>query len=478
MATAAARDEMMDELRPDLCVIGAGAAGLAVAAGAVQMGASVVLIERGKMGGDCLNYGCVPSKALLAAGHAASAIRDAGRFGIAAGAPTIDYARVHDHVRGVIAEIAPNDSAERFERLGVTVLRAEARFTGPRTVEAAGRSIRARRFVVATGSSPAVPPIPGLDSVPYHTNGTIFETNDLPRHLVIVGGGPIGAELAQAFRRLGARVTVIEMLRLLGNDDPELAGIVRESLARDGVGLREGARVLRVERVAVIEEHGAERRIEGSDLLIAAGRRANLAGLGLEEAGIAASPKGIKVDSRLRTTNRRVFAVGDAAGAYQFTHVALAHAEIVIRNALFRLPAHVDYRAVPWVTYTEPELAQVGLTEAQARQRHGAVRVLRWPFADNDRARAERTAEGLVKIVASRRGRVLGAGICSPHAGEVIQSWVLAVARGMSIRAMAGVVLPYPTLGEAGKRAAGEFYTAALFGARTRFLVRLLSRLG
>jgi len=474
---------MSADLVPDLCIIGAGAAGLAVAAGAVQMGASVVVIERGKMGGDCLNYGCVPSKALLAAAHAAAAIRGAGRFGIAVGAPEIDYARVHAHVHGVIAEIAPNDSVERFEGLGVTVLRAEARFTGRRTVEAGGRVIRARRFVIATGSSPAIPPIPGLDTVPYHTNETIFETASLPRHLVIVGGGPIGTELAQAFRRLGSRVSVIEMLRLLPNDDPELAAIVRASLARDGVELHEGVRVVRIERApdgiaAIVADAAGERRIAGTDLLIAAGRRPSLAGLGLEAAGIAATPKGITVDARLRTTNRRVFAVGDAAGAYQFTHVALAHAGIVIRNALFRLPARMDYRAVPWVTYTDPELAQVGLTEDRARERHGAVRVLRWPLADNDRARAERATEGLVKIVVGRGGRILGAGICGAHAGEVIQPWVLAVARRMPIRAMAGVILPYPTLGEAGKRAAGEYYASALFGARTRFLVRLLARLG
>ncbi len=467
----------------DLCIIGAGSGGLSVAAGAAQMGASVVLIEKAEMGGDCLNFGCVPSKSLIAAAAAADSVRRADRFGVRAGGPTVDYRRVHDHVHAVIAAIAPHDSQARFEGLGVTVIRAAARFVAPRRVEAGDHQVAARRFVVATGSAPAVPPIPGLDSVPFHTNETIFATTVLPAHLIVIGGGPIGMELAQAYRRLGSRVTVVEAFAALGKDDPELARVVSDAVVRDGVALYQQTRLLRVERVAggvaaVVADGSGARRIEGSDLLVAAGRRPVTDGLGLAEAGIAFTGKGITVDAALRTTNRRVYAIGDVAGGLQFTHMAGHHAGVVLRNALFRLPAKVERRAIPWVTYTAPELAQVGLTEAAARERYGTIRVLRAAFSDNDRARAELSAEGLVKVVTTGRGRVLGAGIVGPHAGELIQLWVLAVAQGLGIGAIAGMIAPYPTLGEASKRAAGAFYTPTLFGPRSRWLVRALRLLG
>jgi len=477
---------MAKRIEADLCVIGAGSGGLSVAAGAAQMGARTVLIEKGRMGGDCLNYGCVPSKALLAAGHAAEAVRRAPRFGVAAGEPAVDSERVYAHVRGAIAAIAPNDSVERFEGLGVTVLKAAARFVGPREVEAGDAVVRARRFVVATGSSPVVPPIPGLAGTPYFTNETIFEAGRLPAHLVIVGGGPIGTEMAQAHRHLGARVSLLEKGTILPKDDPELVDAVRRRLIEEGVDLLEGVAVTRVEtteagvRVHFADAAGAAGHVEGSHLLVAAGRRPTVDGLNLEAAGIAHSARGIEVDARLRTTNRRVFAVGDVTGGYQFTHMAGYHAGIVIRNALFRLPAKVDTRAVPWVTYTRPELAQVGLTEAAARQKlaAGDLRILRWAYAENDRAQAEGETDGLIKVVADRRGRVLGAGIVGPHAGESIQTWILAISRGLKVGAVASMIAPYPTLGEINKRAAGSFYTAALFGPRTRKLVRLLARLG
>lgn len=476
----------MKEMRCDLCVIGAGSGGLSVAAGAAQMGADTVLIERGAMGGDCLNTGCVPSKALIAAAKAAEAVRRAGRFGVNGHEPavdfgTVDFSKVHGHVRSVIDSIAPHDSQERFEGLGVRVIRAAARFTGPDAVEAGGTVVRARRFVLATGSRPAVPPVPGLADVPFLTNETLFERNAAPGHLIVLGGGPIGVEMAQAHRRLGARVTVLEKGTLLPKDDPELVEIVRHRLALEGVHTIESAAVARVERagngIAVRLDDG--RRIEGSDLLVATGRAPNVEGLGLDAAGIACTDKGVAVDARLRTTNRRVFAVGDVTGGPAFTHVAGQHAAVVIRNALFRLPARVDYGALPWVTYSDPELAQVGLTEAAARERHGkGVRVLRAPFSGNDRARTEDAAEGLVKLVATKRGRLLGAGIVGPQAGEQIALWCLAVAKGMGVGDVANLTLPYPTLSEAGKRAAGGFYTPTLFGPRTRRLVRLLNWFG
>ncbi len=474
---------MAEQLKVDICVIGGGSGGLSVAAGASQMGAKVVLIEKGKMGGDCLNYGCVPSKALLAAGHAAEAIRRSGPFGVGAGKPEISSERVYAHVRNVIAAIAPNDSVERFEGLGVKVIQAPARFTGPTGVAAGDYSISARRVVVATGSSPFVPPLAGLDDVPYFTNETIFEAGALPGHLIIVGGGPIGMEMAQAHGRLGAKVTVLEMFSIMPKDDPELVDVVRNRLAAEGIDIREKVKVSRLEKTetgvrVIVGDGGSETTLDGTHVLIAAGRRPNVDGLDLEAAGIAYSPKGIEVDARLRTTNKKVFAIGDVIGGYQFTHVAAYHAGIVIRNALFRLPAKADHSSVPWVTYTDPELAQVGMTEEIARQSHGQVRVLRWPFSDNDRARAERHTEGLAKVVALPGGRILGASIVGPRAGELIQTWVLAMSAKLKIGAVASMIAPYPTLGEVNKRAAGSFYTDKLFSDRTKWLVRFLSRFG
>ena len=467
-------------IAPDLCVIGAGSGGLAVAAGAAQMGAEVVLVERGAMGGDCLNFGCVPSKSLLAAARIADLWRRGTALGIAYAPPRINFAAVGDSVQQVIAAIAPNDSIERFEGLGVRVLRAEARFTGPRTARAGEVEIRPRRFVIATGSQPAIPAIPGLDRVAYLTNESVFANRALPEHLIIIGGGPIGIEMAQAHCRLGARVTVLDVGPLLPHDDVELAADLAERLCGEGIvthprveiaGIERDGEVIRV-RLASGEE------IAGSHLLVAAGRRPTIEALDLAAAGIAATAKGITVDARLRTTNRRAFAVGDVAGGPQFTHVALYHAGIVIRNALFRIPAKVDYRALPWVTYTDPELAQVGLTEAAARAVERAPRVLRWRFAENDRAQTERETQGLVKVVVRSNGRVVGASILGPGAGDLILPWALAISQKLKIGAMANLIVPYPTRGEASKRAAGSYYAPRLFSGRTRRLVRLLARFG
>jgi pyruvate/2-oxoglutarate dehydrogenase complex dihydrolipoamide dehydrogenase (E3) component len=334
--------------------------------------------------------------------------------------------------------------------------------------------------VLATGSRASVPPIPGLDQLPYLTNETIFERRTAPSHLIVIGGGPIGVEMAQAHRRLGAQVTVLQKSTILPKDDPDLAEIVRNRLRSDGIDLREGVEIERVGRhgngIAVDLRGGG--RVEGSDLLVAAGRQANVDGMGLEAAGIEFTSKGVTTDARLRTTNRRVFAVGDVAGGPQFTHIAGYHAGIVIRNALFRLPAKVDYSALPWVTYTDPELAHVGLNEAAARKAHGDVRVLTWSLAENDRAQAERETDGRVKVVILPNGRILGASIVAPHAGELIQVWCLAISQKLKIGAIASMITPYPTLGEAGKRAAGSFYTPKLFSDRTRRLVSFLGRFG
>ncbi len=474
---------MDDALATDLCVIGAGSGGLSVAAGAVQMGARVVLVEKGRMGGDCLNFGCVPSKSLIAAARAAETIRTSRRYGVNGYRPEIDFGKIHDQVHGVIAAIAPNDSVERFEGLGVTVIRAAASFTGPREIEAGGRRIQARRFVIAAGSSPAIPPIPGLADVPYLTNESIFDLREAPEHLIVIGGGPIGAEMAQAHRRLGVRVTQISRGRFLPKDDPELVDVVRSRFAADGVELLEDAEPTRVEAeangVAVLAEHdGDSMRFAGSHLLVAAGRSANVGGLNLGAAEVEYSARGIVVDCRLRTSNRRIFAIGDVTGGYQFTHMAGYQAGIVIRNALFMLPAKVDDSAVPWVTYTDPELAHVGLHEAEARDRHGdRVSALRWPFAENDRAQTERDTEGFIKVVLGRGCRILGASIVGAGAGDQLGLWSLAISQELKIGAIAGLILPYPTRSETAKRAAGEYYAPKLFSARTRTLVRLLQKL-
>ena len=470
----------MTTLTPDVCVVGAGSAGLVVAAGAAQLGLDVVLVERAEMGGDCLNHGCVPSKALIAAAKMAQAQRDGAIFGITPVEPTVDFTRVMDHVAEVIAAIAPNDSVERFEKLGVRVLREEARFIGRSELQAGPHRIRSRRIVLATGSRPTTPPIPGLVEAGFLTNETIFANRTLPAHLIVIGGGPIGLEMAQAHRRLGSRVTGLEVADFLAKDDPELAAVVVARLRSEGIDLRDRTRIARVDRspegIGVILESGE--RLEGSHLLVAAGRTPVVDGLDLDKAGVAHTAKGITVDASLKTSNRNVWAIGDCNGLYAFTHMAGYEASLFIRGALFRLPARLDGAIVPWATYTDPELAQVGLSERQAREAHGnGMKVLRWGLAENDRAQTERTTAGMVKAITDRRGRILGAAIVAPHAGELIQPWCLAISKRLKISAMASFVPPYPTLGEASKRAAGSYFTEALFGARTRWLVRLLSRL-
>lgn len=470
-------------IKTDICVIGGGSGGLSVAAGAAQMGAQVVLVEGHKMGGDCLNYGCVPSKALLAAADRAFIGVGNKPFGVAASHPKVDFAAVMAHVRETISAIEPVDSVERFGGLGVRIIEETGKFIGHKTLKAGPHTITAKRFVIATGSTAALPEIRGLKSAPYVTNETVFALTRQPKHLLVLGGGPIGAEMAQAFRRLGSEVSLFEAQALLGREDGELSAHVRAQLIEDGVAVHEGVQIEAVsssgkgarQKITLTLSNG-EKRV-GDTLLVAAGRKPNLAALDLDKAGVAVSDHTaphILVDKRLRTSNRKIFAIGDVNGGPQFTHAAGYQAGIVIRNMLFFLPAKVNYAALPRVTYTNPELASVGLSEAQARQDYAAIKVLRWPFDENDRARAERDMRGMVKVITTRNGKILGASIVGKNAGDLLAPWTMALAQGLPISAMAGVIAPYPTRGEASKRAAGDYYTPTLFGPRTRKIVGLL----
>ncbi len=478
----------MSLLKPDLCVIGAGSGGLSVAATAAAFGVPVVLVEKAAMGGDCLNVGCVPSKALIASAARAAAMRELENFGLSAVEPQVQQAGVHAHIRRTIAAIAPNDSAERFAALGVQVIRAEARFIDRRTLEAGGQLIQARRFVVATGSAPRVPAIPGLAEVPYLTNETVFDLTRKPEHLIVVGGGPVGVELAQAHRRLGSRVTLIESSTILAREDDEGVGFVRRALLAEGVTLLEGATALKVMKSGkagvelVVLAADGERSVIGSHLLIAAGRRPVLDQLGLDAARIASDAQGIVVDRGLRSSNRRVYAIGDcaggAAGDARFTHVANYHAGLVIRSALFRLRARVEPRILPRVTYCAPEMACVGLGEIEARAAHRTVQTLRWPFAENDRAKATGESGGMIKVTADAKGRILGAMIVGAHAGELITPWTLAISQGLKLADIAGTVMPYPTLSEVSRRVTITSFAPLTIRPAVRRVIRLLRIFG
>lgn len=463
-------------LTPDICVIGAGAAGLSVASTAALLGVSVVLVERGAMGGDCLNAGCVPSKAMIAAANTAATMRGAGRFGIKAVKPAINHDALLDHIGDVIGEIAPVDSVERYRALGVRVIQESARFTDSRTVEAGGIRICARRFVIATGAGAAIPPIPGLTDVPYLTNETIFKIPETPKRLVIIGGGPIGMELAQAHQRLGCDVTIIEGAHILRNEDPELADVARRALLRDGVRILEGTKILRVQQAGSgvtldIERESGPAMLNASHILVATGRRPRLEDLNLEKAGVQFSPAGITVGNDLKTSNRRIYAIGDCCGGPQFTHAAGYQAGLVIRSVLFRQSVRTNYDTLPRVTYTAPEIATVGLSEEAARKAHRNVLTLRFPFSENDRARTEGHTEGLVKVTVDGKGRILGAAIAGAHAGEMISLWTLAIGQGLRIGAIADTVFPYPTFSEASKRAALQSFAPKL---RSPWLPRIL----
>jgi len=474
---------MTTRIEADIAVIGGGSGGLSVAAGASQMGANVVLIEHNKMGGDCLNVGCVPSKSLLAAAKSVYQIQQTEKFGVSTQEIEIDFSKVMQHVKSVINAIASNDSVERFEGLGVKVILSDAKFLNLNTIIAGEYEVTAKRFVIATGSSPFVPPIPGLKDVEFYTNETIFDLTEKPSHLIIIGGGPIGCELAQAFLMLGCKVTVLEMFNILPRDDADLVKILQKNFIDQGLEIHENIKILEilkddVNKIAInIESQGERKTISGSHILVATGRRPIINTLNLESAKVDYSPKGIQVDQYLRTSNKKIYAIGDCAGPYLFTHIAGYHAGIVIKNILFKLFAKVDYSVVPWVTYTEPEFAQVGLIEKEAVQKYKDCRVLIWDFVENDRAQTEKETMGKIKVITDKKGNILGVSILGKNAGELLLPWIILMQNKLKISKMTDCIVPYPTLSEISKRAAGQFYTPFLFSDKMKKWVRLIQRI-
>ena len=472
------------KIKADLVVIGAGSGGLSVASGAAQLGLNVVLFEKGEMGGDCLNTGCVPSKALLAAAKTAKTMRNAAKFGIAPAEPEVDWEAVKAHVNGIIEQIAPVDSQERFEGLGVNVIREYASFKDENTIESETTEVKARRIVIAAGSHAFVPPITGMNTLPYVTNETLFSLPEFPSHLVILGGGPIGVEMAQAFRRLGADVTVIEMAKALGNADPVHAAKAIEALQAEGVSILEGHKAVEVfgqpGDISVKVEHDGEKKtISGSHLLVAVGRVSALDGLNLEAGGVEHTRAGITTKPNLRSvSNSKVWAVGDIAGRGQFTHLAGWHASIFVQAALMKLPAKAVSEQIPAVTYIEPELAQIGLSEAEARERDGDnVHVIEFPFHENDRAIAERDTEGGIRLFVGKGDKILGASILGSGAGDILQILSLAMANKLKMRDLTKYISPYPTRAEVAKRSASVYFQPKVFGSMAKTLVGITQRI-
>ncbi len=474
--------------RYDLVVLGAGTAGLVSAVGAAGLGARVAIVERHLMGGDCLNVGCVPSKGVLRAARAAAAVREAGAYGVRLSGPVeVDFRAAMERMRRLRAGISGNDSAHRLAKLGVDVYFGEARFAAPDAVDVGGAVLRFKRAVVATGGRPASPDVPGLAEAGFLTNETVFSLTELPPRLVVLGAGPIGCELAQAFRRLGSAVTVVSLdERLLPREDADAAAVLAARLEREGVVLRLGAKLLRVERrdgakVVVFAPRGARTEHEvdeaaGDELLVATGRAPNVEGLELERAGVAVGRGGIQVDDRLRTTSRRIYAAGDVCSPYRFTHAADAMARIVIQNALFFGRKKASALVIPWCTYTDPEIAHVGLHEHEARERGLDVATITVPLAEVDRAVLDGDAEGFARLHAERRsGRILGATLVAGHAGEMIGELALAITARLGLGTLAATLHPYPTQAEAWKRAADAWNRGRLTPRVRGFLRRVLS---
>ena len=466
----------MADYEYDIGVIGGGAAGLTVASGAAQLGAKTVLIEKERsLGGDCLHYGCVPSKTLIRSAQVYHQMRRADEYGLPkVNLPPVDFRQIAGRIQSVIDVIQHHDSEERFCGLGAKVLFGAPRFIDPHTVECAGERISARSWVIATGSSPSVPEIPGLSSTPYITNMQIFSLKQLPASMLVLGGGPIAIEMAQAFRRLGSEVTVIQREgQILPKEDRDMAEAVLGALASEGVRFILNADTLSVReagdaRELSVSSGGATQTLTGETLLVATGRRPNVDGLGLEQIGVEYSARGVKVDNRLRTTLKHIYAAGDVNGGYQFTHVAGYEGSVVVANAVFRFPRKVDYTHIPWCTYSDPELASIGLNEQAAAARGIRYTVWTEPFGSNDRALAEGGTVGKIKLLLDAKERPIGVQILGPHAGELISEWVAVMNGGVKLSTLAGAIHPYPTLGEINTRVAGAVFSGRIFSDRVR----------
>jgi len=452
-------------MRPafDIVVIGGGSAGLVVAAGGAALGARVALVERARLGGDCLWYGCVPSKTLIKSARIAYEMRNAGRWALSPADPAPQIAQVMERVRDVIMQIQPNDSPERFRSLGVDVIEGDGKFSSPRSFEVAGRTLTATSFVIATGSRPAIPAVPGLASVPYLTNETVFDLREPVPSLIVIGGGPVGCELAQAFRRLGSDVTVVDATpRLLPREDADVVQVVQAQLAAEGIDFRFGATVERVGggpgnvECTIGRHDGGEEMLRATHLLVATGRKLNVEHLGLDAASVAVENGRIVADGGLRTSQRHIYVAGDVAGGAQFTHLAEHHAGIVLRHAIFGMRWARPSTVVPSCTYTDPEIARVGLSEGEAIAQGVAHTVHRFPFADIDRARAEGEVEGFGKLVTDRKGRILGAAIVGAHAGELVAEFTLAMSQGLSAKHVSATIHAYPTLASISRRVADQ----------------------
>ena len=471
------------KLKADLIVIGGGSGGLSAAAGAAMLGLKVVLYEKAEMGGDCLNYGCVPSKALLTTAKYAQSARESAKFGVTTSEPKVDWEGVKAHVRKAIDTIAPVDSVERFEGLGVTVIQEHAKFADPKTVVSSTTVATARRIIVATGSTAFIPPIPGLSETPYITNESVFSLPTQPEHLVILGGGPIGMEMAQAFQRLGTKVTVIEMGRAMARADADHAAIAVEAIREEGVTILEGHKAVKAtgtEGAITVEtesDNGAH-VIKGSHLLVAVGRRAVMDGLELEAGKVEYDRGGVKVSDKLRSiSNPRVWALGDVAGKGQFTHLAGWHASVFTRRAFFKQGSKSSDLPLPAVTYVSPEVAQVGLTEAEAVEQYGdSVTTSSFPFHDNDRAIAEGKTLGEAKLII-RKGKLLGASIVGDGAGDIVQMVGYGMSNKLGVQSLTNFISPYPTRTEVVKRAASAHFTPTVFGKASKRLVGLLQRI-
>ena len=466
----------------DLGIIGGGAAGLTIAAGAAQLGVKVLLIDKeDKLGGDCLHYGCVPSKTLIRSARVRHLMGRAGDFGLPeVELPPVDFAQVAKRISEVIDIIQVHDSVERFNSLGVEVRFGKARFVDSHSVSLNGSNVSARSWVLATGSSPSVPPIKGIDEVPYLTNVDIFTLQELPESLVVLGGGPIAVEMAQSFQRLGSKVTVIQRSnQILSREDEDMAGYVMEGMVDDGVRFILGSTVHEVrnsdEGVEVLLESGGEQlAVTDSQLLVAMGRRANTSGMGLEDIGVALEHGSVVVDARMRTSVPHIYAAGDVTGKHLFTHAAGYEGGIVVSNAVFKIPRKADYTWLPWCTYTDPELASVGMNEKAARKAGIKHKVAIEEFSSSDRALAEGEGRGRIKLLLNEKEKPIGCQIAAVHAGELLSEWVAAVNGKVGLATLAGAIHPYPTLAEMNKKVAGKLLGEKIFSDRVRNILKLL----